>query len=469
MQIFTLRSAVRTLTMFLVLSWAFTACKSDDDTPAQAAVSKQLKEYDREVAYKWTELYLEIERYAAGYRPGAAPRAWGFMSLGAYEACITGMPDHKSVASLYAALDVPTIEQGKVYHYPTMINAIYADMMPRFFTKATDKQKVDMDNLFNYFQEKYKAEAGAEVYDRSLKYGQSVAAAFWNWSLSDKVATGNVNDVYLDPFAGYDWQANVNSPGDWTPLYPGPGRPMYPLWGQTRTFALKESQKLCRPPIPYNESPTSEYYSQALEVYAQSYPTLSYEDEWIGEFWSDDLVGLTFSPGPRWLAIGNQALVNENSNLETAVYMHAKVGLAVADASIGCWYSKYYYNVQRPQTYIVKVIDPNWKAPLYNPITGETGLTPSFPAYPSGHSTMGAAGAEALASIFGYSYAMTDNCHKERSEFEGKPRSFTSFYEMALENAWSRVPLGVHFRMDCDEGVRFGTEIGRRVNEMPWQ
>jgi hypothetical protein len=82
---------------------------------------------------------------------------------------------------------------------------------------------------------------------------------------------------------------------------------------------------------------------------------------------------------------------------------------------------------------------------------------------------MGAAGAEALGHIFGYNYAMTDNCHANRVEFEGRPRSFTSFYEMGLENAWSRVPLGVHYRMDCEEGVRYGTEIGRAAHRLPWK
>ncbi len=55
---------------------------------------------------------------------------------------------------------------------------------------------------------------------------------------------------------------------------------------------------------------------------------------------------------------------------------------------------------------------------------------------------MGAAGAEALASVFGYAYSMTDNCHLNRTEFEGVPRTFGSFHEMADENAWSRVLLG---------------------------
>ena len=64
---------------------------------------------------------------------------------------------------------------------------------------------------------------------------------------------------------------------------------------------------------------------------------------------------------------------------------------------------------------------------------------------------------------------MTDRCHESRTEFEGVPRTFGDFYEMANENAWSRVPLGVHFRMDSEEGVRYGKTIGDKVNELPWK
>ncbi|HNM27943.1 MAG TPA: vanadium-dependent haloperoxidase, partial [Saprospiraceae bacterium] len=159
----------------------------------------------------------------------------------------------------------------------------------------------------------------------------------------------------------------------------------------------------------------------------------------------------------------------EKPDLQTAVVCNAKLGLALNDAGVGAWNSKYYYNVERPETYIRRVIDPNWHTNLDNPITGDKGITPSFPAYPSGHATFGAAGAEVLASMFGYAYAMTDRCHETRGEFIGKPRTFGSFYEMAQENGWSRVPLGVHFRMDAEEGVRYGTEIGRQVNNLPWK
>ncbi len=423
-----------------------------------------VKKFDYKVVYDWSELFLQTERYAAGYRPGPAPRALAYMGLSAYEACITGMPDFNSVSNLYVGLGIPAPTEEE-YHWPTVINASYAYLMPRFFPTAATNLQQSWTSLENQYNDKALAEVGQAVLDRSKSYGQAVAAAVWEYSKTDAVG----HDHYKDPFQGYDWAAHYSKDGDWKPTFPGPGKPMGGVWGGARTFAINQTDKLARPPLPYSADPKSDMYSQALEVYAQNTPTLSYEDEWVGEFWSDDLVNLTFSPGPRWLAIGDQVLKAENSNLETALFMAVKIGMALNDASVGCWYSKYYYNVERPQTYINRVFDPTWKPALYNPLTGDAGVTPSFPAYPSGHSTMGAAGAEILGSIFGYAYGMADHCHENRTEFEGKPRSFGSFFEMAQENAWSRVPLGVHFRMDSEEGVRFGTVIGRKVNNLPWK
>jgi hypothetical protein len=82
---------------------------------------------------------------------------------------------------------------------------------------------------------------------------------------------------------------------------------------------------------------------------------------------------------------------------------------------------------------------------------------------------MAGAASEVLSDIFGISYAMTDRCHENRSEFEGKARYFNSFDEMSNEDAISRVPLGVHFRMDCEQGVALGKRCARKVNDLPWK
>ena len=445
----------------LALALLIGACGKEKST----GVLNEVAKYDYTVAYQWNDLFLQIERYAAGYRPGPAPRALAYMGLSAYEATVSGMPDYQSLANLYSGLDVPQPLEDREYYWPEVVNASYAYLMRRFFPTASDDLFQRITTLEESNESKYRAEVSTEVFDRSKAHGQAVAAAMWDWSRTDNFG----HDAYLDPFGNYDWQAHYDGPGDWEPTYPGPGKGMFPYWGQARAFALRDDQKICRPPLVFSEAPNSKLYAQALEVYSMNTPSQSYEDEWVGEFWSDDLLNLTFSPPPRWIAIANQVYDKEKPNLQTAIVCNAKLGMALNDAGVGCWNSKYYYNFERPETYIRRVIDPNWHTNLDNPLTGDKGLTPSFPAYPSGHATFGAAGAEALASMFGYNYAMTDRCHEFRGEFIGKPRSFSSFYEMAQENGWSRVPLGVHFRMDAEEGVRYGTEIGRQVNNLPWK
>jgi len=220
--------------------------------------------------------------------------------------------------------------------------------------------------------------------------------------------------------------------------------------------------------MEYSTNTLSEYYAQALQTYTKN-ADQDYATEWIAEFWSDDIVNLTFGPAARWVAITNQVVTKENANLETALEVYAKIGVALNDAVVACWHSKYLYNIERPVTYIRAYIDPGYSTNLDNPLTGEEGLTPSFPSYPSGHATIGAAGAEVLSDVFGYSYSMTDRCHQGRTQFEGTPRTFGSFHEMAMEDAWSRVLLGVHWRMDADEGVRFGMGVGRKVNRLDWK
>jgi PAP2 superfamily. len=451
------------LAIILAAGLLIPACKNIDTEPNFEF--ELAKKHSNDVVYDWNELFLEIERYAAGYRPGPAPRAIAYMGMADYEACIKGMPDFHSLASLYVGLNIPSIQEGQQYHWPSVVNGARATLMPRFFPATSPAFIQKMAAIEAFHDDRAVKEVGSEVWNRSKAYGKAVATAVWEYSTSDKVG----HNHFLDPFQNYNWQDHYAKDGDWKPTFPGPGKPMGGVWGNARAFAIKESDKICRKPLQYSANNTSELYAQALEVYAQNTPTLSYEAEWIGEFWSDDLLNLTFSPGPRWLAVGDQVLKLEKSNLETAIFMTVKVGFALNDAAVACWKSKYHYNVERPQTYINRVIDPNWKPALFNPLTGEEGVTPSFPAYPSGHSTMGAAGAEVLGDIFGYAYSMTDRCHEGRTEFEGTPRTFGSFFEMAEENAWSRVPLGVHFRMDCTEGVRFGTAIGRKVNDLPWK
>ena len=114
----------------------------------------------------------------------------------------------------------------------------------------------------------------------------------------------------------------------------------------------------------------------------------------------------------------------------------------------------------------IVVLDPNIaqanRGPLGEAI-GVPGLTPSFPGYPSGHSTFSGVCWAVFDNFFGENYEFTDHCHEGRIECNGYPRTFTSWKQMAEEDAYSRIPLGVHIRLDCSEGLRLGKVIALRA------
>lgn len=451
--------------LFAFISAAIFSCRPDE----RINETKLVADFDYKPVFEWNNTFFKVERYADGYRPGPAPRGLAYLGLSAYEACISGMPGYNSMSGKWNGFNVPAADPNLEYCWPVVINASYEYLMPRFFAEVGSGLQSDITSTANKLYNQYQGTVSSEVYERSIARGKQVAEIVWNWSTTDEYG----HDHYKDNTAGWDWQAEYKKPGDYVMTPPNVNdKTVGGLWGKARAFSLSESDKICKPftdYMTYSESPTSEYYAQALETYSQNTPSLSYEDEWIAQFWSDDIVGFTLSPGPRILSIGTQILEVENATLETAILMNVQVSMAICDASIGAWASKFYYNIERPITYINRVIDPNWKTSLVDHIAGAENVTPPFPTYPSGHSTMVGAGSEALTAIFGFNYAFTDRCHEDRTEFNGKARSFSSFIEMAQEDAWSRVPLGVHFRADSEEGVRYGREIGRKVLALGWK
>ncbi len=452
----------------LLLSLTFTACKRDIDDDATNEF-KKVAAYDHEIVHDWNELYMVLDRYAAGFRPVGITMVSAYTNLAVYEATVTGIPEYKSIANEFQGLTIPKAFTNQEYHWPTVINAVNYYMFSRFFPKVDQKYFSRVKALNDKYEKKYLDEVNQEVFVRSKNHGTAVAAAVWEWYATDPIGF----ELYNDPFKGNTWQDRVNEPGAWVPTYPGPGDGLYASAGKSRTFAIKDDLLLCKSYTDYvgrfTEEPGKGLYLQALQVMDFQNTELAYTSKWIGEFWSDDLLDVTFSPPPRWFAIADQVYKLEKSNLETAVVTNAKLGLALNDAAIGAWNSKFYYNLMRPETYIQQYIDPSFEPILNNPVTNETGITPPFPAHPSGHSTFAGAGAEILSSVFGYSYGMTDRCHENRGDFLGTPRTFSSFRQMANEIAISRVMLGVHFWVDNEEALRYGKIIADEVNKLPWK
>lgn len=444
-----------------VFLFAF-GCKKDETTTKTAPLTAA---YAAESSLRWNQLFLEIDRYAPGYRPPAAARMLAYMGLGAYEAAVPGMPQYNSLQYNFQGLSLPAADLSKEYHWPSCVNAAYAAMFKYFYPHISQDNLAKVVALENELKSKYAIEAAPDVIERSIEFGKGIANAITKWSESDVAG----HNAFTNPRPASYQPPAVGPNGEklWQPTYPDYTRALFPYWGSVRPFALKDSDKIAKPPIPWSEDPNSKFYNQAKEIQLWV-DNATYEDQWIAEFWSDDIFELTFEPAARLIAIGNQMAEEENISLEKSVELYAKMGMALCDVGIAVWNSKYIYNVERPVQYIRRVMDPNWKTILNNPLQHFVGMTPEFPAYPSGHSGFGGAGASILTDIFG-NRGFIDRSHTNRTEFIGLPRTYSNLMELGVEDAYSRLPLGVHFRMDCDEGLRLGYLSALRVIELPWK
>jgi hypothetical protein len=240
------------------------------------------------------------------------------------------------------------------------------------------------------------------------------------------------------------------------PTPPGFLPALQPYWGRNRCFSVAGGAD-CPPGDhpPYSEDQTSAFFAEALEVYDTVRNVTPGQVE-IARFWSDD-PGETATPPGHSISITTQVLRKEGASLARAAEAYAKVGIAVCDAFIACWYQKYVYNLLRPVTYVRRLLDPAWLSLL---------VTPPFPEYTSGHSVQSGAAFQVLTDLFGESYAFVDNTHDARGF---APRSFGSFLDAAEEAAISRLYGGIHFRSAIVNGVNQGRCIGEAVGALPFQ
>ena len=404
------------------------------------------------VIHGWQNCFLDLNRSTEGYRPPVSARFWAYSGITAWECARPKLNNAVPLSNLIQGL--PAEEwQGEVLVLPAALNALYAALSEDFFPEASTDIKNKCEQYEQEVREGLLKKFPEEAIKASELFGKAVAQMVFAWSATDSIGHAaylyNYDRTYLPPTEAENWQPEDSHA---TPA-------LLPHWGQVRTFVTPVSMVKEEPPVLYSSEPGSACFAQAMEVYAVS-RALTAEERWVAEFWSDDFPGVTFSAPCRWIAIAKEALLQQNAGLDQVLEAYLKTALAMNDATVIAWSLKYKYNRIRPETYIRRHIDSQWHA--LHP-------APPFPAYPSGHAFFGSAASEVLSQLLGDNIELTDYTHADRKEFNGTPRTFHSFSEMGLENAMSRILIGVHFRMDMEEGLRLGKFVGSRASALPLQ
>lgn len=202
--------------------------------------------------------------------------------------------------------------------------------------------------------------------------------------------------------------------------------PMLPAFGKAKSFLLDSQTVVSLRPGP-PPSVTSTKMKEEIDEVNKFITNPTREQTRIVHFWADG-VG-TYTPPGHWNAIAAEDFITKDFSEVRWARNLALVNIALMDAAIVCWETKYYYFNPRPTQ-----LDPSIKT-----LTG----IPNFPAYISGHSTFSAAAATILGHII--------------------PERSVAYSEMAKEASISRVYGGIHYRSDCEVGLITGNNVGNHT------
>ncbi len=402
-----------------------------------------------QVISTWYRLVLELVRHTPTYSPPVASRAFSYMGIIAYESVASGRSDMVSLAGQLTDLTpIPPRDGGASYDEAVVVNAALTDAVEMFFSNTGPTGQRAKAAMAKSLTAQATDGVAPDVVERSTAYGRAVADHIIAWAATDGGA--KVENMGFP----YDYTL-ATGPDKWVPtsLIVQQQKPLLPDWGSVRPFAMPAGDACALPPPPaYSEDPSSAFYAEAKEVYDLT-THLTPEQKTIARFWSDDPM-LSPTPPGHWTAIAMDILDAQNADAGRRADVLARLGIAVADAFIGCWQTKYEYNLLRPVTYIRRVIDPKWETLL---------ITPPFPEYPSGHSTQSGAAASVLTDLFGDDFAFDDATHEDEGM---EPRHYASFEAAAEEAALSRLYGGIHFRSAIERGLEQGRCIATHVNAL---
>ena len=312
----------------------------------------------------------------------------------------------------------------------------------------------------------------SDAKSQAIEWGKKVGKKVVKIRNDDGSEPSEVN-YYFDRYQRRNDALRWRPTGPFYSAQPGPAfdsfsRGLFPGHGQIKPWTMTSSSQFR----------AVNFYDPASPEFAEEFNTIrllggsdsqirTKDQSEIALFWEDGPWGIT--PPGHFIYIAMQVLQDRQLSFIELAQAFALIGMTQCDASICAWDNKYHYDVIRPESSIrvraaqfnntdprVKA-DKKWRS--YIP-------TPEFPAYTSGHSTFGAAGAELTALILGTDKVSFSGRSPDQvlwPQLTGITRHWTSLSQAAEENGMSRLYGGVHWELDHTEAMRTGRAIARQA------
>lgn len=209
---------------------------------------------------------------------------------------------------------------------------------------------------------------------------------------------------------------------EWKSLETPARPPMLPNYGNVKlwNFGTKERDALRPAAPPALGSAEMEKDLAELRGYAKN---LTREQKAVASYWSDG-VGSYTPPGHWDREAAKLTRQYKQSELRAARTL-ALTMTAIQDAGVCCWDTKFFYFTPRPFQ-----VDAEIRSTIG---------TPNFPSYTSGHSTFSGAAATVLSHLF--------------------PAETVDLQTKAKEASESRIYGCIHYRADCEVGLKCGAAI----------
>jgi hypothetical protein len=239
------------------------------------------------------------------------------------------------------------------------------------------------------------------------------------------------------------------APGQWRPTLPAFAPMVAPWLGSVIPFTLKDATQLrASPPPPQLGS--GEYthdYNEVKALGSMNSTARTPEQTALAVFYSDNFITM-WERTLRSISTANISDIGDSARL------FALANMSAADAIIGSWDNKTYWNYWRPITAIREGDNDGNDKTVGDPAWVPMVVTPAYPEYTSGANNLTAAMTRTLELTFG-----------DRTTFSvfsttaGITKTYQRFSDMADDVVDVRIYQGIHFRT-ADEVAR---RTGKRV------